>query len=64
MEKKAKGIVTIYSKKTKRVDGSTREVPALKIATKELAEMGHITGDQFKINIEKDRIVFTKIISL
>lgn len=61
MYKKSKGIVTIYSKESKRTDGSIRKVPALKIATKELEETGHTEGDQFKMTIEKDRIIFIKL---
>ena len=61
MKKKSKNIVTIYSKKTKRIDGSLRIVPALKVATKELKVMGHNEGDQFKMNIEKDKITFYKL---
>ena len=62
MKKKAKNIVTIYSKSTPRKDGSVRKVPAFKIASKELEEMGHTEGDMFKVVIERDRIVFNKII--
>jgi hypothetical protein len=62
MKKKSKGIVTLYERKTKRIDGSTRIVPAFKVASKELEEMGHTGGDQFKMTIERDRIIFNKVI--